>query len=285
MNVATILTNESRLARASGPLTTLFAFFVIATAMRGIQLRSEFYLAPDRGLGYALGILGGSMMLLLLLYPIRKKFGFMRGLGAVRHWFRMHMVLGVLGPLCIVFHCNFSLGATNSNVALLCMVLMVTSGLVGRFIYARIHLGLYGERANREDLKRSQLVSAALIRGDEARYARVLESGLMRELQELQELALVRGGTLNALKRLLVFGIRSRILAWKFRRRIRDDMGLDEAGFALLRRIDSQLETLRRISGFAFFERLFSLWHALHMPIFLMLVATGAVHVWAVHHY
>ena len=49
--------------------------------------------------------------------------------------------------------------------------------------------------------------------------------------------------------------------------------------------VQSYLDSLGRVNGFGFFERLFSLWHALHMPIFFMLLVTGIVHVWAVHNY
>jgi hypothetical protein len=33
------------------------------------------------------------------------------------------------------------------------------------------------------------------------------------------------------------------------------------------------------------FQALFSLWHALHMPLFFMLIIAGTVHVVAVHLY
>ena len=52
-------------------------------------------------------IIGGSMMLLLLLYPLRKQARFMRNAGPVKLWFRMHMTFGVLGPVCILYHCDF----------------------------------------------------------------------------------------------------------------------------------------------------------------------------------
>jgi hypothetical protein len=45
------------------------------------------------------------------------------------------------------------------------------------------------------------------------------------------------------------------------------------------------LETVRRVAGFTFYERLFSLWHVLHLPLFLMLVISGSIHVYAVHLY
>src|SRR5262249_8623904 len=70
---------------------------------------------PTRGFGYALGIIGGSLMLVLLLYSARKHFSWLRFLGPTPAWFRFHMVLGIFGPLCILFHSNFKTGAANSN--------------------------------------------------------------------------------------------------------------------------------------------------------------------------
>src|ERR1700690_1644957 len=79
----------------------LFAVLIIALLMGGWLLRDAEYTVADQGLGYALGIIGGVMMLLLLLYPVRKQARFMRNWGALRYWFRMHMLLGVLGPVAI----------------------------------------------------------------------------------------------------------------------------------------------------------------------------------------
>jgi hypothetical protein len=42
---------------------------------------------------------------------------------------------------------------------------------------------------------------------------------------------------------------------------------------------------LRQILEFHFYERLFAIWHLLHMPLFIMMVVTGFVHVYAVHAY
>ena len=51
------------------------------------------------------------------------------------------------------------------------------------------------------------------------------------------------------------------------------------------RYIDDRLGATRRVVEFDAFERLFSLWHALHLPLFLMLLVAGFVHVAAVHLY
>ena len=43
--------------------------------------------------------------------------------------------------------------------------------------------------------------------------------------------------------------------------------------------------TLRRIAAFRVYERLFSWWHILHMPIFIMMIITAIIHIFAVHLY
>ena len=43
--------------------------------------------------------------------------------------------------------------------------------------------------------------------------------------------------------------------------------------------------TIRKVAELKLYERLFSLWHVLHLPLFVMLVVSGIVHVIAVHMY
>ena len=77
----------------------------------------------------------------------------MQGWLKLRSWFSLHMLLGVLGPLCILLHCNFRLGSTNSNVALAGMLLVAGSGLIGRYLYGKFHFGLYGQQVGLQQLK------------------------------------------------------------------------------------------------------------------------------------
>ena len=64
--------------RASRTGSWLFSLFVIAVLYYGWSIRDEGYLTAESGLGYALGIIGGTLMLLLLLYPVRKRVRSMR---------------------------------------------------------------------------------------------------------------------------------------------------------------------------------------------------------------
>jgi len=104
----------------------------------GFFLPLSLYITPKSGLGYYLGITGASMMGLLFLYSARKYFKFMANLANMKTWLHAHIFLGIFGPICILYHSCYSLGATNSNVALWSMVVVSISGFVGRFLYNRV---------------------------------------------------------------------------------------------------------------------------------------------------
>lgn len=243
-------------------------------------------LTAESGLGYALGIVGGGMMLMLLLYPLRKKARFMRRLGPVKYWFRLHMTFGVLGPVCILYHCEFQLGSMNSNVALFCMLTVAGSGLVGRYLYMRIHNGLYGSRLTLDELRRDATALREDLAGRADFAPRMLESLDAFESRTLaggrSPLPLgLRAWRLHArLIRELHAEIRARIAAGSLTRAEARDLYR-----SLRRHLRARLEILRRIAGLARYERLFSFWHLLHFPLFLMLVLSGTVHVFAVHIY
>lgn len=258
----------------------------------GYQFPTERYLSPENGIGYALGIIGGSAMLLLLLYPARKRFRWIGFLGTVKGWFQAHMVLGVVGPILILYHSNFSLGATNSNAALWSMLLVSGSGIFGRYFYTRIHLGLYGRRASRTDMQ-----SAA----DELRE-KVAGSKFVPDLLEMldaadQKLLVHKGGTASLLVRPLFVTLRMYQERWRITRRatreLRDAAKKSPVlkaqhqvfAKAVKRYIARRLEATRRVAEFESFERLFSLWHVLHLPLFFLLLIAGIVHVVAVHVY
>jgi hypothetical protein len=108
---------------------------------------------PDSPLAYNLGLVGGISMALLLLYPLRKRFRFMRSLLPLRYWFGAHMALGIFGPVLIMYHSNFQMHSKNGAIAFYSMMAVFLSGLVGRVIYRRIHQGLFGRKLTLEELK------------------------------------------------------------------------------------------------------------------------------------
>jgi hypothetical protein len=271
---------------------TRVSFLVVAALLYwGYHFQTAQYITPRAGFGYALGIIGGSAMLLLMIYPARKRIPGLRLIGTTKLWFQIHMALGVLGPVLILFHANFRLGATNSNVALFCMLVVAGSGLFGRYFYAHIHHGLHGRKATLAELQdyaeRLRHVSTEVAFLPElVNRIGSEEQAIIRRCEKTFVLARPIAGAFGAL-------LARRRLRRYVRREIRVEGGSSSSSPAQVERlngvasgyIDSRLTATRRVVEFSAFEQLFSLWHALHMPLFLMLLVAGTVHVVAVHVY
>src|SRR2546421_12972962 len=76
----------------------IFSVIAAAALILGWILPTHRYITPQRGVGYWLGIVGGSMMLILLLYSGVKRAPCFNFLGPGLAGFRFNMVLGILGP-------------------------------------------------------------------------------------------------------------------------------------------------------------------------------------------
>lgn len=265
----------------------------LALLYAGWRLPTEKYITPDRGFGYLLGILGGSMMLLLFMYSARKRFRWLAFLGPTVNWFRFHMVLGIAGPLCILYHANFRLGAINSNVALISMLTVAGSGVVGRYIYSRIHHGLYGSKASLAELR----AGAERLTAGAGSIAFLPE--LVHKLEESERRMLAAGPHLPVLSLLkpAVVALLALRLRWSLRSHVTGALRAAASKSTTLAAqrhrlkrtafnyIDRRLAATRRLADFHAFERLFSIWHALHIPLIVMLLVAGIVHVVVVHLY
>lgn len=264
----------------------VFVAAVVLVLRAGHQAAALGYLTPEGGAGYGLGVLGAGILLSLLLYPLRKRWRPLQRWGAVRGWFRIHMILGIVGPVCIALHCGLRPGAANSRIALIAMTAVVTSGIVGRYIYAQIHHGLYGSRATL--VERSLELAASRGRLVEGRLlthelrARLLELG---ECVDSHPHDVLRSGL-----QVLWMSVRSRLLGGALFLRIaaagwRESRSPLESTRSARARVRDYLRAVRKLAGFAFYERLFALWHMLHVPLFVLLLVSAVVHVIAVHRY
>jgi hypothetical protein len=269
----------------------LFGIAIVAVLWIGWRDRDDSGLTPESGVGYWLGIAGSVLMLLLLLYPLRKRMRSLRVIGTVPFWFRAHMILGVCGTVLILWHANFRLGSINSNVALIAMLVVATSGIFGRYLYGKIHLGLYGRKA----VAREILADAEALRGliganplvaDRlvaqlnafARFGAAAPKGVLAGLVLLPVISwrgtVVRMRLIADARRAIALeGGRLRRPRWVRRRQL--------AGVADL--VTLHVAAVKKAATFAFYERLFGLWHVFHVPLFFILVIAASTHVFAAH--
>ena len=269
-----------------------YSITIIALGI-GWLLRDFELISPKYGTGYWLGIIGGSFMLALLLYPLRKRIRLLRFLGGTSAWFRAHMILGVIGPVLVLYHSNFQLGSFNSQIALFCMLAVAGSGVIGRHIYANIHRGLYGEKTSMSELRDDLTMSLKQSHGLASLMPKLtaeLES-LSGEVQGDQ----ITGSLSTGLS--LRWMVRQYTAWWSLHRTAKQEL---RAGAAESPAIANDYDRLKkasskyirrfvrltgRIAKFTLYERLFSLWHVLHLPLFFMMVISALIHVLAVHMY
>ena len=171
--------------------------------------------------------------------------------------------------------------------------MVATSGIVGRYLYSKIHYGLYGRKATLQELLQ-----------DTSTFKNLLVTALSYAPQHRDTLQAVerdalslQPGLMLSASRIIRFNFQSywigftlrRLIKLAARKEIRKNGGNRHELARMLhvqrKQLGEYLATLRRINQLAFYERLFSTWHVLHFPLFLMLVISGIVHVVAVHLY
>lgn len=248
---------------------------------------------PGDDFGYYLGLAGGLLMLSQMLYPLRKRIPWLSRLGMMDRWFKYHMVIGIAGPVLVLFHSTFKTGSTNGSIALYAMLLVAGSGIVGRFFYRRIHAGLYGRQLTLGDVTTELKASLDNV-GSVFAMRQDLEPRLMGFYRDAFASDL---GLLRRAWRFMTIRLRGRRLALVIRadiksslRRLRRHNQISRAESILSYKLAKQqvtgfIRAVVQAAQFRLWERFFSLWHVVHVPFLYLLVFAGIVHVIAVHMY
>jgi len=252
------------------------AWFSVAALLvvLGAQTPVASHLSPKGGVGYALGVIGGLLLLTPALCAFRT-----RVLS-----FRTVLVAGTLAPVLILIHCGFSAGATNSNIALGSMLLVASSSLLGRHFYSRTNHDIDFEQRVRE-LKQG---------GHKLPMLPELAERLDHEEGRLLDLAGWGPGVMLAPfalagrhasgRRELCDYARAAIAdaAARHKTVAAQQVRFEQVTFDYISR---RLQATRDLTEFQVYARLFSGWRVLHVPLFLVLIAAVIVHIVSVHVY
>jgi hypothetical protein len=249
--------------------------------------------SPGDDVGYNLGLAGGIAMLLLLVYPLRKHVRALRNCGLLKHWFLAHMALGIGGPALILAHSTFHLRSTNAAVALVCMLLVAGSGMVGRFLSTRAHRGLKGETLSLQQLQARAALEHERIDGILHYAPRALT--LLRQFES--DMVPADRGLFHDTCRLVCINARRKATY----RNCRSELDSATAQRSLLSAAENEMVVVdverarvlvydyllsaQHISQLSTYDRLLQFWHLAHLPLVYLLVLSASAHVLAVHMY
>jgi hypothetical protein len=113
------------------------------------------WLKPAGYIGQSAGLMAIAIFLFLWLYPIRKRVRWLAWTGSVARWLDVH-VLAALGlPLLVAIHSAWRFSGLI-GLGFWSMMIVWASGIVGRYVYARIPRGQAGIALTLEEIAARQ---------------------------------------------------------------------------------------------------------------------------------
>jgi hypothetical protein len=232
-------------------------------------------LRPAGSWGLGFGVVGAFMMILMLTYSLRKRIKSFTHMGSLAGWLRLHIYLGIVGPVLIVLHTSFKVQGLVA-VSFWSMVVVALSGYFGRYLYLQIPRNIQGHELGLHEIEESNRALSAML----SEEYKVGEDQLVR----LDALVDVRLPQRAGLWRSLLVSFISDI-GWIFkRRRVQKEYGeilsLPRTHLRqLMRLMRERAQLRRRILLLSRIQQLFHYWHVVHKPFAIVMYIVMTVHI------
>jgi thioredoxin reductase len=233
-------------------------------------------LRPQGWLGLFSGVLATALFAANLAYLLRRAPKLGRLLpGSLKAWMNVHVATGLAAALLALLHSGFALRPSPGGHALLCMLVVVAAGVVGRWFYAFVPHAQNGRQQDLEELGHQ----VAAIAGEWDQHGRGFGAEVRRQVEELVEKARLGRGFFERVLGL----VRSQ---WRLRRQLSHlravavHEGVPSAEVARLvelarrsHRLAMQLTHYEEVRG------VLALWRWIHRWLALLLLLLTVVHV------
>jgi thioredoxin reductase/ferredoxin len=224
--------------------------------------------------GHGIGILATGVMLLNFIYPVRKRARRLKRRGPIAPWLRFHVFVGLLTPAAILFHSAFRWGNPLATATYISLVVVVVTGIVGRFIYGFFRVDAEDSKVAAELRDRLEPVLAAL---------RSLPAPDAAWADGLAQLSALSEGSEALPASILAVFLRLPADEGRLRRAIRhlESGFVDRRAYPAFR---AQLLRLRRLDVKLHFHRGFKRlmrgWRILHVVLSVVLLGLIGAHIW-----
>lgn len=225
---------------------------------------------PSGVYGHGLGIAGTLMMIFGVgIYIARKRYNFMSRVLKLKYLLEFHIFLCVLGPILIVFHTAFKFGGLVS-IAFWCMVAVVASGVIGRYIYIQIPRNIQGRELSINELKLARVELSRKIKQSPG-----MDDDSYEAISAKTKNLLVHKSSpfnpLSFLGKLKLTGEIKSILKTK---------GISKSqSKGILQNIKEEVTLGQRMSRLKQMQEIFKYWHVAHLPFALIMLVIVVVHV------
>lgn len=228
-------------------------------------------------IGQSAGLLALAMFLFLWLYPLRKKFRWLSFTGAIARWLDAHVIAALGLPLLVAVHAAWRFGGVI-GLGFWSMMVVWLSGLVGRYLYARIPRSRAGVESTREEIA--------------ARRAALLVQISQHSGLDHATIDTVLQPAVASARRTGISGTLTRMIAddfarWAAERRLRKAWqargrrgSMDKIAVRLvLRLVRQEVKLAQQVRMLDATHALFRYWHVFHRPVAIAALLAVVIHV------
>jgi hypothetical protein len=259
--------------RSGRELWLAFATIVIVTICYLVVVGALNQIPPAGQLfGHALGILGFILMLLTeILYSLRKRSRSARW-GRMSDWLSFHIYTGIVGSYLVLLHSSWKFHGLAGVVTLM-TALVVFSGFIGRYIYTSIP-----RTADEVEVETGQVMRQLSAIEAELNRRMTAEPGSIQA--SASRLVTEQTSNENVSRLFLTRSWLDWQQRWRGKSLERHLTPAERSRFAELERLARRRDTLRRqLASLALARKLFALWHAVHIPLGMLLFVAAFIHI------
>lgn len=229
-------------------------------------------------IGQAAGWVALTMFVFLWLYPLRKRFRWLAWSGPIFEWFHFHLLAGLAILPLVAIHASWRFHGLI-GFGFYSMVLVVLSGVVGRYIYVRIPRGKSGLELDREQLAKQR---QGLVRKISA------ATGLSPEELERMLMTGHGGDGPKGVGRTLLRMLTNDLDRWKLERAFKSRLrnrpgaraGLDRRTLRETRELARrEILLTQQVEMLEATQRVFAYWHVVHRPVSVTALVVVLIHV------
>lgn len=280
-------THNEKFGREAHLVITIFTL-VVGGLLLTWYFWEDTYLQTEEDLVYNLGLIGGIMMLLQFVYSARKRAAKMRRWGNLKVWFGIHTAIGISAPVLIVIHSRFELLSINGTVAFISMLIVVFSGLIGRYLYSQINFDLSNSRIKLKqlhvDVRNNVIRPNAAMATEIEKYLKGFMITAFAAPSNIFKAATI-AASVDAKAKYIYFQLCQLKVSPMPVGRGDNVQSVHLFGDSEKRILKEYINVLAKMAHYNAYKQLFSLWRIGHVPFIYLLLVTGLAHVLAVHMY